>query len=144
MDLDEIKRGLRAEIKKRENEQYFTFQCNVRQMCKDVLAKLEEQESEIADKDAKILALDAEVFKQKHHAKLFFDERNYAETHIRHNKYKRCLAMAEMCNAMYDKEDAKVNGCGTSWEYISKEMKYWERWRNRWLKIAEQFKTNKG
>ena len=144
MDLDEIKRGLRAEIKKRENEQYFTFQCNVRQMCKDVLAKLEEQESEIADKDAKILALDAEVFKQKHHAKLFFDERNYAETQIRHNKYKRCLAMAEMCNAMYDKEDAKVNGCGTSWEYISKEMKYWERWRNRWLKIAEQFKTNKG
>ena len=49
MDLDEIKRGLRAEIKKREKEQYFTFQCNVRQMCKDVLAKLEEQESVIAE-----------------------------------------------------------------------------------------------
>ena len=48
MDLDEIKRGLRAEIKKRENEQYFTFQTNIRQMCKDVLAKLEEQESAIA------------------------------------------------------------------------------------------------
>ena len=49
MDLDDIKRGLRAEIKKRENEQYATFQCNVRQMCKDVLAKLEEQESLIAE-----------------------------------------------------------------------------------------------
>ena len=49
MDLENIKRGLRAEIKKRENEQYLTFQCNVRQMCKDVLAKLEEQESEIAE-----------------------------------------------------------------------------------------------
>ena len=36
MDLEEIKRGLRAEIKKRENEQYATFQCNVRQMCKEV------------------------------------------------------------------------------------------------------------
>lgn len=47
MDLDDIKRGLRAEIKKRENEQYLTFQCNVRQMCTDVLAKLEEQEEEI-------------------------------------------------------------------------------------------------
>ena len=57
MDLEQIKRGLRAEIKKRENEQYFTFQCNVRQMCKDVLAKLEEQESEIADKDAEIARL---------------------------------------------------------------------------------------
>ena len=45
MHIDDIKRGLRAEIKKRENEQYATFQCNVRQMCKDVLDKLEEQES---------------------------------------------------------------------------------------------------
>ncbi|MEE3391646.1 MAG: hypothetical protein VZR28_10765 [Candidatus Cryptobacteroides sp.] len=49
MDLEDIKRGLRAEIKKRENEQYLTFQCNVRQMCKDVLAKLEEQESLIKE-----------------------------------------------------------------------------------------------
>lgn len=49
MDLEDIKRGLRAEIKKRENEQYSTFQTNVREMCKDVLAKLEEQESAIAE-----------------------------------------------------------------------------------------------
>lgn len=54
MDLEDIKRGLRAEIKKRENETYATFQCNVRQMCKDVLAKLEEQESEIAELKAEI------------------------------------------------------------------------------------------
>ena len=54
MDLDEIKRGLRAEIKKRENEQYFTFQCNVRQMCKDVLAKLEEMEAENAELKQKL------------------------------------------------------------------------------------------
>ena len=40
----------------------------------------------IAEKDAKILALDAEVFKQKHHAELFLDERNYAETQLRHYK----------------------------------------------------------
>lgn len=53
MDLNEIKRGLRAEIKRRETEQYLTFECNVRQMCKDVLAKLEEQESLIKEmKDA--------------------------------------------------------------------------------------------
>lgn len=69
MDLDNIKRGLRAEIKKRENEQYATFQCNVRQMCKDVLAKLEEQESVIADKDKQ----------------------------LRYANYKRCLRNAESC-----------------------------------------------
>lgn len=49
MDIDNIKRGLRAEIKKRENEQYSTFQTNVREMCKDVLAKLEEQEALIKE-----------------------------------------------------------------------------------------------
>jgi hypothetical protein len=53
MDLEEIKRGLRAEIKKRENEEYCTFQTNVREMCKSVLDKLEEQEILIKEmKDA--------------------------------------------------------------------------------------------
>lgn len=56
-----------------------------------------EADKVIEDKDAKILALDAEVFKQKHHAKLFFDERNYAETQLRRQKYKRCMAKAEAC-----------------------------------------------
>lgn len=59
---------------------------------------------------------------------------------LRHHAYKRCLDKADLCKARYDEEDAKVNGCGASWEYISKEMKYWERWHKRWLKIAEQFK----
>lgn len=49
MHIDDIKRGLRAEIKKRENEQYFTFQTNLREMCKDVLDKLEEYESLIQE-----------------------------------------------------------------------------------------------
>ncbi len=49
MHIDDIKRGLRAEIKKRENEQYFTGQTNIRDMCKDVLTKLEEQESFIKE-----------------------------------------------------------------------------------------------
>ena len=46
MDIETIKRGLRSEIKKRENEQYFTFQTNIREMCKDCLAKIEELEAE--------------------------------------------------------------------------------------------------
>jgi cystathionine beta-lyase/cystathionine gamma-synthase len=45
MDLENIKRGLRAEIAKRENEQYSTFQTNIHDMCRDVLDKLEEQEA---------------------------------------------------------------------------------------------------
>lgn len=69
MYIEEIKRGLRGEIKKRENEQYFTCETNIRQMCKDVLAKIEEQESVIADKD----------------------------NEIRLHKYKRCLDNAWWC-----------------------------------------------
>ena len=57
MHIDDIKRGLRAEIKKRENEQYLTFQTNVREMCKDVLAKLEEQEA-LDEFNVKVLHLD--------------------------------------------------------------------------------------
>mgnify|MGYP007037142595 CR=1 FL=1 len=117
MDLDDIKRGLRAEIKKRENEQYATFQCNVRQMCKDVLAKLEEQESEIA-----------ELVKQKHHAKLFFDERNYAETQLRHSNYKRCLDKASYWIAV-------------SYQCVDdKHRQNAERHHHKWLELAEKFR----
>jgi indole-3-glycerol phosphate synthase len=49
MHIDDIKQGLRAEIKKRENEQYLTFQTNIRDMCRDVLTKLEEQEALIKE-----------------------------------------------------------------------------------------------
>lgn len=124
MDLDDIKRGLRAEIKKRENEQYFTFQCNVRQMCKDVLAKLEEQESEIV-----------ELKKQVHdYAQGLYVIQARAEKELRHSNYKRCLAMASICrlrarwfgdNAFYKKEQWAL------------------QWHKRWLELAEKFKPNK-
>ena len=61
----------------------------------------------------------------------------------RHQKYKRCLDKAEMCEARYDEEDARINGRGASWDYTSKEMKYWDRWSKRWRELAERFKPNK-
>lgn len=101
MDLDEIKRGLRAEIKKRENEQYLTFQCNVRQMCKDVLAKLEEKESEIAEKDKE----------------------------LRHQKYKRCLNKAEWCEERYERYDLLQEHSGFSWRMeIDFYFRWHKRW----------------
>lgn len=109
MDLDDIKRGLRAEIKKRENEQYLTFQCNVRQMCKDVLDKLEEQESEIAEKDKE----------------------------TRHNKYKRCLAMARMCEERSARYDVLQERHDLDW---GREIEFYYRWYQRWLELADKFK----
>lgn len=53
MKKDNIKRRLRSEFKRRKDEQYLTFQINIRDMCKDALDKLEEQESLINEmKDA--------------------------------------------------------------------------------------------
>ena len=101
MDLYDIKRGLRAEIKKRENEQYLTFQCNVRQMCKDVLAKLEEQESVIAEKDEE----------------------------LRHHKYKRCLAMARWCNERFVRIEKDYAFWRYGKDYAQNFYKKWKlRW----------------
>ena len=120
MDLENIKRGLRAEIKKRENEQYLTFQCNVRQMCKDVLAKLEEQESEIAELNQKL------------------DDYRYTIAVLRkeksHNKFKRCLAMAGWCITEYIQSKCL--------DFTNTEQWYWRRWHIRWRELAKEFKPN--
>lgn len=154
MDLDEIKRGLRAEIKKRENEQYATFQCNVRQMCKDVLAKLEEQESVIAELKEK-LKVQTSIAEEGWKASGTYHT-SYAEAvkelydknkQLRHHKYKRCLTMAERCKyRMYhiseilENEIAKIypNVTAVKRNTWKKERMYY--WRNLWLKLAEKFK----
>ncbi len=124
MDLDNIKSGLRAEIKKRENEQYLTFQCNVRQMCKDVLAKLEEQESVIAELKADY----KEACGRLQTANLIKDEQLAA---TRHNKYKRCLAMANYWVAV-------------SYQCVDdKHRQSAERHHRKWLELAEKFKEAK-
>lgn len=87
-----------------------------------------EADKVIAEKDAKILALDAEVFKQKHHAKLFFDERNYAEARLRHHKYKRCLAMAQVLEHV----------CPIT----NRKAKWRDKWHKRWLELSEKFKES--
>lgn len=90
----------------------------------------DEADKVIAEKDAKILALEAEVAKQKHHAKLFFDERNHAETQLRHSNHKRCLAIAKICE------------CRTAYT-CGRRLRHNLIWRERWLKLAEKFKEKK-
>jgi hypothetical protein len=47
---------------------------------------------------------------------------------IRHHKYKRCLAMAKIC------EDRLGTVVKPGW---------WNKWHKRWLELAEKFKPNK-
>ena len=133
MDLDEIKRGLRAEIKERENEQYDTFQCNVSQMCKDVLAKLEEQESVIAEKDKKIQSLEylCENYRcDCENLGIMTDKLKKSGRSLRqkmyHHKHKRCLAMAQVLEHV----------CPIT----NRKAKWQDKWHKRWLELAEKFK----
>lgn len=141
MDLDDIKRGLRAEIKKRENEQYFTFQCNVRQMCKDVLAKLEEHESVLAEKDKEIAELEERIADGDKDFEMANHQNEWLLKIVRHHKFKRCLAMARMCLEKSNYHFAiccrESGGNGERHSYLSR---LYSKWYKHWLKIAEQFK----
>ena len=135
MDLEEIKRGLRAEIKKRENEQYLTFQTNIRDMCKDVLAKLEEQESKIAE----LKAIDS-----KNRSAYYKDLAMLAKD-VEHQKYKRCLlrsVIAEM-NATHFKDLFYGAGSEALADEYNKQITIHYKWQKRWLALAEKFKPNK-
>ena len=50
---------------------------------------------------------------------------------LRHQKYKRCLAMAEWC-------DTEVGIADTDGDY--EDMLWYQKWYKRWLKLAEKFK----
>ncbi len=54
---------------------------------------------------------------------------------VAYQKYKRCLAMAWWCDA----ELYAYPSFGTE----SPKEKWWRKWRNRWLAIAEKFKEAK-
>ena len=56
--------------------------------------------------------------------------RDSMERVIRHNKYKRCLAMAWWCSA-------ELGMLVSTWEF---KIKHYKKWQKRWLELAEKFK----
>lgn len=62
-------------------------------------------------------------------------EKYVVERRERHQKYKRCLAMAKWC------ESENYTDC---WYHENSERCKWtEKWHKRWLELAEKFKPNK-
>lgn len=62
---------------------------------------------------------------------------------LRHQKYKRSLDKAKLCESEEKRLEAIAPIFDTDkecWEYNSD---YWYKWRECWLKIAEQFKEAK-
>ena len=59
--------------------------------------------------------------------------RAWAEIQLRHNKHKRCLAMAWWCSA-------ELGMLVSTWE---SKIKHYKKWQKRWLELAEKFKEAK-
>ena len=69
--------------------------------------------------------------------------RDSMEQSLRHHKYKRSLDKAKSCESEEKRLEAIAPIFDTDkecWEYNSD---YWYKWRERWLKIANQFKETK-
>lgn len=55
-------------------------------------------------------------------------ERNYVEARLRHQKYKRCLAMAQVLEHV----------CPIT----NRKAKWRDKWHKRWLELSEKFKES--
>jgi hypothetical protein len=97
-----------AELKRKLQDQCIS--CPVKMQEDDVVAELK------ADY--------REACKRLQTANLIKDEQIAA---TRHQKYKRCLAMAKWCREC-------------SWSKCVEKFDFYYKWYNRWLEIAEQFK----
>src|SRR5574344_787035 len=61
-----------------------------------------------------------------------------AECQLRHNKYKRCLAMSKLCRSEWAAEIFIPGKC-----IGEKHTERYMRWEKRWLKNEEKFKGHK-
>ena len=61
------------------------------------------------------------------------------EKELRHQKYKRCLDMADLCFREYQTYCALIDRL----ENFFDEKDFYERWHKRWLELAEKFKEGK-
>ena len=100
-----------------------------------------EADKVIAEKDKEIArlndkALQYKVLDKEHCRDLNTQERLFA-LQMAHHKFKRCLAMAEWCEERSARYDLLQEHSGFSWR---REIDFYFRWYQRWLKIAEQFK----
>lgn len=107
-------------------------------------AILSERNSEIAELKAQKAQADDDcaywkTMAQKNAADnaVIAKQRSEALKKERHQKYKRCKAMAKWCRARYNEWVAYYPTTTT------RKMKFIDKWEKRWLKIAEQFKEAK-
>jgi len=59
---------------------------------------------------------------------------------LRHQKYKRCLAMMEFCYATENELETIMPHELTPKQLWYEHNAYWQKWAERWKKLAENFK----
>jgi len=62
------------------------------------------------------------------------------DTIIKHQKYKRCLAMAELCRLEQERIELIENQDITDDDFNKLAKGFYNKWRKSWLKIAEKLK----
>ena len=88
----------------------------------------EDVDKTLAEKDKEI----AKLQKQVHdYAQGLYVIQARAEKEARHHKYKRCLAMAKLCES------------NVIWVKGLSEWRRWKKWHNRWLELAKKLKEAK-
>ena len=82
-------------------------------------------------------------FAYKRKSEELADSCRFYEDELRHQKFKRCLAMAMWCGSkVYHIRRTPL--CDMSkHEYWQYENDFWQRWQKRWLELAEKFKEAK-
>ena len=91
-----------------------------------------EADKVIAEKDKEITELKEQVHE---YALGSYVMQARAEKEARHDKYKRCLAMARWCMTEYIQSKCL--------DFTNTEQWYWRRWHIRWRELAEKFKEAK-
>jgi hypothetical protein len=59
-----------------------------------------------------------------------------ADRYIAHQKYKRCLAMARWCASR------SASWCLDPADEQLHKSEFYDKWKHRWLELAEKFKPN--
>ena len=128
--------------------------------CVEVYTKSEagkviaDKDTEIAELNDKLQAANEQIENLINSASsimLFQDRVNDNKSaELRHQKYKRCLAMVEGCGNACDKwmmRKAKAIGLGKDgveeYHRARRKLFHYMRWQNRWMKLAEKFKEAK-
>lgn len=67
-----------------------------------------------------------------------YKEIERADKKLRHQKYKRCLAMARWCETKFAYYLASCDRYDN--KYVNKKAGHFYKWKYKWLELAERFK----